>query len=297
MAVLICTLHHHIGQESVFERGLNVSTDPEIFEAQINYLSKNYDIIDLDTLLSGRLPRRPLLITFDDNFRSVLDAARDILAPKGLPALLFVNPGLFGQESISLDGTIAWAVAKAGAKAVCGTIGIPPREGTGQIVQEMSNCSVGERTAIKGKLLDTFGPPELEKRSELLNPADLALLVELGIEVGNHTMTHVHCRALDAEELETEIVSSKEKIEDLTGRPVRAFSVPYGHEDDLTPELLRVLRSSGHGAIFLVHARSNSHRPAPDIWYRTSLQNQKPSQLWAKLRFAPFLRTVKSRAR
>ena len=108
-------------------------------------------------------------------------------------------------------------------------------------------------------------------------------------------MTHVSCRALKSEEFEEEIVAAKSRLESLSGTPVRAFSVPYGNERDLTPEMLDVLRSSGHEAIFLVHARSNMCRPAPDIWYRTSLHNEAPRKLPVSLRYAPALRSIKHR--
>lgn len=35
------------------------------------------------------LPRRPILLTFDDGYESLLETARDILQPRGIPALVF----------------------------------------------------------------------------------------------------------------------------------------------------------------------------------------------------------------
>src|SRR5688500_9688396 len=123
LRTVVCSLHHHIGNESNFERGLSISTDLEAYKAQIDWMSRNFDFVDLNDMLSGRLPRRPLLLTFDDTFLSVLDAARNILAPRGIPAIYFINPGLLGRSAISLDSTLAWAACKVGIDAVCDAIG------------------------------------------------------------------------------------------------------------------------------------------------------------------------------
>lgn len=290
----VCVLHHHIGSETDFERGLGVTTEPAAYAAQIDWLAREFDVIDLDTLLSGKLPRRPLLLTFDDAFRSVLQVARDILAPKRLPGVFFVNPGLVDSGVGSLDGVIAWAANTRGLDRVCAEIGIPPRASIGEVVVgDMAAFGARDRAAIREKLLARFGPPDPGSGSTLLRRDDLAALRGLGIEIGNHTATHVHCRALDRDELQDEILGAKERLEAMAGAPVRAFSVPYGHERDLTDELLCALRETGHQAIFLVHARSNARRPAPDIWYRTSLRNEPPRMLGRKLRLLPAVRTLK----
>jgi peptidoglycan/xylan/chitin deacetylase (PgdA/CDA1 family) len=294
MSTVVCTLHHHIGNESAFERGLNISSNREIYEAQIDWMERNFDFIDLDILLSGRLPRRPLMLTFDDAFRSVLDVARAVLAPRGIPSVYFVNPGLLGRDAISLDSTLAWAAAKAGVEALCDAIDVPRRASVAEVIQQdMATFGADARAGIKARVLTAFGPPDFADRAPPLDPADLEDLLSLGMEIGNHTMTHVHCRALDALEIEAEVVRAKARLEELSQSRVRSFSVPYGHERDLTPKLLAALRASGHEAIFLVHARSNWRRPAPDMWYRTSLQNEAPKALMKSLRYLPAARSIK----
>jgi peptidoglycan/xylan/chitin deacetylase (PgdA/CDA1 family) len=110
----VISLHHHIGLESDFERGLNIATGIDVFETHVARLSLDYDLIDLSTLLSGKLPRRPLLLTFDDAYKSVLDSVKAVLAPRSIPSLFFINPGLLGDTAISLDCTLAWAANRIG---------------------------------------------------------------------------------------------------------------------------------------------------------------------------------------
>lgn len=295
---LVSVLHHHIGIEGPAERGLGVTTGRAAYEAQIDRLVRDYDPIGLDTLLSGVLPRRPLLLTFDDAFASVAEVAREVLAPRRLPAVFFVNPGLLADPEggaaapLPLDSAIAWAAASAGMAALLQHLGLPPRRGPGEVIaRDMSRCGAAERARIRDGLVAAFGAPPAGARARPLRMDELAALPSLGVEIGNHTMTHTHGRALSAAGIEAEVVAAQARLEGITGRPVRSFSLPYGDERDLTPPLLRRLRETGHAAIFLVHARSNARRPAPDIWYRTSFRDETAGAV--RLRLLPALRSLR----
>ena len=54
-------------------------------------MARDYEIVGLDAVLSGNLPRRSLLITFDDGYRSFVDIALPVLRRLGLPSVLFVT--------------------------------------------------------------------------------------------------------------------------------------------------------------------------------------------------------------
>jgi peptidoglycan/xylan/chitin deacetylase (PgdA/CDA1 family) len=98
---------------------------------------------------------------------------------------------------------------------------------------------------------------------------------------------------LAEEDCRTEIAGSKKVLDELTGKSVRSFSFPYGHEHDVTDIALNAVRQSGHEATFLVHARTNVRRPAKDLWYRVSLVDQKTKTLWKLLHVLPALRRLK----
>ena len=66
----------------------------------VDHLGRRYGLIspeEAESRLLGRTPpdgRVPVLLTFDDGFRSNFQAARQVLAPRGIKALFFVCPGL-----------------------------------------------------------------------------------------------------------------------------------------------------------------------------------------------------------
>lgn len=75
------------------------------FAAQMQWLALNgYVSITLDMLLDQRrgrvsLPRRPVIITFDDGFQDCLDHAIPILKRHGFTAMFYLVAGLMGQIS------------------------------------------------------------------------------------------------------------------------------------------------------------------------------------------------------
>lgn len=60
---------------------------------------------------------------------------------------------------------------------------------------------------------------------------DRRVILDAGIEVGSHTMTHPDVRRLDGETLAWELTESKRRLEELTERPVTTFCYPFGYFD------------------------------------------------------------------
>jgi peptidoglycan/xylan/chitin deacetylase (PgdA/CDA1 family) len=96
--------------------------------------------------------------------------------------------------------------------------------------------------------------PELEGRAEGVSDElktmdwnELRALVENGVEVGSHTVTHPHLTELDDRELTRELRESRQRIEAELGRPCRFISYPYGHDD---PRVHAAARAAGYEAAF-----------------------------------------------
>ena len=59
----------------------------------------------------------------------------------------------------------------------------------------------------------------------------LRALVERGVEVGSHTVSHAHLTRLGDDELRRELTESKARLEDELGRPCRYLAYPFGEDD------------------------------------------------------------------
>ena len=298
-SVLTCVAYHHFeAAPTDATRHLGISTPPDVFRSHLDYYQLHFNVVDLDDVLAGELPERPLLITIDDAYRSVAEIGAPLLHERGLPAVLFTNPRVITGPCVPLDTLLSIAASRMGLAQLGLLVGKPDLRSFGELITgPISKLSAYQRENLRHELLGRLATPEAQLYRLLdlfMRPHELAALPARGIEVANHTRSHVHCGALTHDEIQTEVIGAKAEIEELTGRPVRAFSFPYGNERDATPAVMSALRASGHGASFLVQARSNRSRPAPDLWFRTSLQNVPSYQLGLKLGVLPALRSLKS---
>jgi peptidoglycan/xylan/chitin deacetylase (PgdA/CDA1 family) len=66
----------------------------------------------------------------------------------------------------------------------------------------------------------------------LLDENEARALVEAGMELGSHSVSHPDLRLLDGGGLAVELQESKAAVEKITGQPCRTLAYPYGLHDD-----------------------------------------------------------------
>jgi peptidoglycan/xylan/chitin deacetylase (PgdA/CDA1 family) len=291
-------LYHDVGASpGPCTDGLGVTVSPEVWTKHLDYYEREYAIVDLETVLHGRLPKRALLITFDDGYRSVLETVAPELRRRGLPAVLFPVVAALGNGRLLLDNLLCYLANTVGLDrletAVTGRQ--PTRSSLPAILNgAVASLTYSERLALGGRLADELGVDEdaLLRRNRLyLEPDDLPRLVERGFEIGCHTASHVHCRCLRADEARREIVDAAETLAKLAGRPVRAFAYPYGSEVDATPVVREALRESGQEVAFLVEARVNDPGGLGHHVYRVAMDWPGPESAFERLEVYPRLRS------
>jgi peptidoglycan/xylan/chitin deacetylase (PgdA/CDA1 family) len=87
---------------------------PALFAAQLDDLTRHgWEFVDLDAVLAAlgdgaALPRRALLLTFDDAYTDLLEVACPLLQARGIPAVVFAVAGRVG-------GGNTWDQAKGAA--------------------------------------------------------------------------------------------------------------------------------------------------------------------------------------
>lgn len=305
MRVLTCVTYHHFdAAPDEMTSALGVTTHPATFRRHLEHYRRYYTPVGLDRVLSGDLPPRALLVTIDDAYRSVLEVAAPILREMSIPAVFFTNPLVVGGDYLPIDNLVSLASSRLTHAQLVELF----RKAAGTEVSANNGADLARlvlpmigtlgRDRLRVDLANALGiePADVARRSGLfLSRSDLARLpAEFDIEIGNHTRSHVYCRTLTTEEYPEELTRAKDEIESITDRPVRAFSFPYGSRDDATPAVTDHLRQIGHRAFFLVMGRANTVRPAPDFWYRTSMQDNAAWHLPGRLQILPHLRTLKA---
>jgi peptidoglycan/xylan/chitin deacetylase (PgdA/CDA1 family) len=297
--ISVVTYHDISEESSPFTAQLRLSTRPEIFRKHIAYYKKNFDLIGADELLGVRLPRKPLLVTFDDAYRSVLSVAAPLLKEINAPSIFFVIPAVVRGDTLPIDNVLSFAVEEIG---ISRTLALMNLKGSGVLSvaeimsQLIATMPQDEIASLKARIFAALGITEEAARqmsNVFLSRADMRQLAAFQMEVGNHSMTHSHFRALSSRELDIEIGQSRRDLQSLSAQAVRCLSIPYGDERDATHDALAAARRSGHQAIFLVHARSNRYRPATDTYYRVSLRNEGICKLRLAIRVFPTIRSIR----
>jgi len=260
---------------------------------------RDYEIVGLDSVLSGRLPKRALLVTFDDGYRSILDVAAPLLKRLGIPSVFFVSGAFVRPGSLPLDNLLCWLSHRVPLHELESVI--TRRRATSrsflELVSEIASLPYERRAELRQELAERFGVDLAKLRREgglFLGHLELERLSHFGVEVGNHTDSHLHCRSLVDENVAyTELVRHKLELEQWAGARVRSFSYPYGNRLDATPLVERVLVGSGHEALFLVESRPNTLRHRGPTWHRVSLRDKPVSRLYLELELLPRLRALR----
>jgi peptidoglycan/xylan/chitin deacetylase (PgdA/CDA1 family) len=293
-------VYHHLSVDrNPLTSQLDVATDPDIFVRHMRYFAKNFDLISPTDLIEGRTPRRALLVTFDDYYRSVLDVGAPILRTLCAPAVLFLNPGTVLSDTLPLDNLLSFAIEQLGLPRLLSHLGLGAAAiaSLSDLIWRHVSC-LGQTQVedMKASILRVLGTTmsDIRRSSQLFLAApDVRSLADYRIDVGNHSMNHSFFRSLSPDELVREINGARTALQRLSDQLVTCLSIPYGSETDATASVLNIARASGHRAVFLVHGRSNRFRRIPDVFFRTSLQNTRPEWLPVRVHVLPALRTAR----
>ena len=208
------------------------------FEGHCQVVRDCCDPISLDdwrAALNGgpRLPKRPVLITFDDGYRSVLTKAAPILAAYDLPATVFVCTGpMHTRQLLWFDY-------------------VGEREGDA-VVQAWKDSDYQSWASTYG---ETTHPVDENDPRALMTSHELAILAGMkGIEIGGHTVRHPILSRASLADQRSEIEHNLRDIERWTGKPARAFAYPNGRPGvDYNTDTLAILREHGVDFAFTTH--------------------------------------------
>jgi peptidoglycan/xylan/chitin deacetylase (PgdA/CDA1 family) len=311
----IAVLFHHLsdgpaeGDARPFVDGLGITMEQEAFADCARYLARRYEVVALTELLSqvcstsrrtGACARRRVLICFDDAYKSVAELAAPVLAELKLPWCFFVNPSLVGNSVLAADNVVAYVANTFGLDPLNRAAGRPVSSVGDFIHSQFTACTPAQRRDLISRLLGGVGvdPREVARNARLyVEAADIRRLADAGVEIGNHTADHVHCRTLDRESVQEQVLDSARAVAALSGRPVRGFAYPYGSPLDRTPLVTRALHRSGHECAFFMHDRLNTARTDPWGFYRISPSSGDSLILAAELEVRPRIRAVRAALR
>lgn len=234
----VCILNYHRVLQSA-DPLLESEPDIQTFHWQMELLSDCFNVIPLpeavERLASDCIPPRAVCISFDDGYRSVHDFALPILKKFNLPATVFVTSGY-------VDGGVMWNDQIISAIQLLSSRQLDLRElglGLHSLESTSDRQAAMNNITNKSKYLPPAARDDLSKKlrsltadcpahSLMLDRKMIANLVDQGIEIGAHTITHPILTRLDDETARREIADCKEHLESITGCRARLFAYPNG---------------------------------------------------------------------
>jgi peptidoglycan/xylan/chitin deacetylase (PgdA/CDA1 family) len=261
---------------------------PEHFAEHLEILRQHARPMRLQQLMralqEGNLPRRAVVVTFDDGYADNLYNARPILERQDFPATVFVTTGYVDQArefwwdqlerlllhpgtvpetlELDIDGTLyQWDLGKAATyeesdyRRYCdwhyGRDTEPSlrHQLFRSLYYQLAPLpDTKRRDVLEALQLWAQGDSQGRPTHRVLSPDEVVRLAEGGlIEVGAHTVTHPVLASLPIASQRNEIQGSKAQLERILGKTVASFAYPYGSRAraDYTEETVAVVRQAG----------------------------------------------------
>jgi peptidoglycan/xylan/chitin deacetylase (PgdA/CDA1 family) len=234
-AVPVLTYHNVLppGVERSGDRSLHVDFDA--FRRQMDHLQVAYDVVPPHAALGDPSSDKPrVAITFDDAYRGAVDTAFPELSARGLPATVFVAPGILGSRGMWWD---ALADPESGLRADVRDHAIHREDGDHERVMRwassngMTPCLVPEAFGIA---------TEEELRAALASSV---------ISVGAHSWGHLNLAGLDAHRLREELEPTRDHLAERFREWVPWLAYPYGLH---SPRAVDAAATTGHDGAFIV---------------------------------------------
>jgi peptidoglycan/xylan/chitin deacetylase (PgdA/CDA1 family) len=189
---------------------------------------------ELSAALYGTpLPARPVLVTFDDGYRSLLELALPVLSQFRIPAVVFATTAPIAERRLFWFDALARARGEA---AVERAKELPEAEWR-QVVAETA------ADALPG---DPCAPLAVDELKELAGAP--------GITIGGHTVAHPILSRLDGAAQEEEIAFGRRQLMEWTGGPVEPFAYPNGRPGlDFDAGTAARVATAGFTAAFTTH--------------------------------------------
>lgn len=297
-----CLMYHRIctegsGSDGSFAPNRELMVRESEFDAQMRHLAANYNCVSLpdavELLKKGKLPRRSVIVTFDDGYLDNLTLALPILKTYGIPATLYVTTGivekstnLWWYELESLIGREdrfdfrfnqkprAQQESGHGKKLarfnrLSQMLKRMTPEDQHQFLEQLRNWSSMPTFSFRGHVLDRFQVKQL---------SDEPLMT-----IGAHTHNHSVLSNLDESQLRCEVETSRSLLEQWTGRPVSHLAYPFGGRDQARRREFRVAEELGYasatttrlGHIHAHHSRKLHALPRIAIGYSDTMTSFK----------------------
>ena len=261
---------------TAYDRGV-FAHSAETFQHHIQYLKRNYDIINeaelIELLESNKLDQgRYAHITFDDGYSDCFDLALPVLESEGVSATFFIPYNVIDDVQLGWWDLIAYLVNNTtkGAFTLYDRT-YPARSpeeklqtirAIQQVVKQSSRESSARTVKDLANACEIAIPEKEVRQKELMSWQQIAELATRGMSIGSHALTHRILSQLPDDEQQYEIAQSKLYLEEKVGKPVLSISYPVGTAEAFNEKTQQFASDAGYklGYSFIAgHNRNLGH--------------------------------------
>jgi peptidoglycan/xylan/chitin deacetylase (PgdA/CDA1 family) len=259
----IVTYHHVAEHDPSYPYDPDVAdATPAQFRRQMETLAKYCTPIGVDELIRAvegqPLPKNPVMVTFDDGYRSCHDVTLPILRAVGVRATFFVSTSFIEERRLYWWERIALAMAQT--KLTKATITYPERieiePQDPKVRRKLLNLIKGTSSLDIDRFLNELCSAlkvewtteiEHEYANGLIMTWDqVRALARAGMDVESHGRRHRVLKTLDNDMLADELAGSRADLEAALGRPVRAVAYPVGRSIAREARIRDAIASAGY---------------------------------------------------
>lgn len=248
-------LTYHRVADPTHEPYLNprlISATPAEFARHVHFLARHYRVLGLEDVLVAyetgrRLPRRAVLITFDDAYRDFMEVAWPILQAHRLPATVFVPTAYPGwpERAFWWDRLHRCCTDPSRPELVLPSLGaLPLRTQEERLAalhaaaREVKKFPHDRAMTLVEEICDQLGEDDLAYPS-VLDWDELRMLAHDNISFCPHTQWHPLLTRVTRDRARTEVAGSLADMRRELGDVLPVFAYPDGAHDDGTVEIVR----------------------------------------------------------
>ncbi len=268
---VIILVYHRIGPMTD-KWSVNPMLHHDLFEEQINYFSKNFEIISLNNLSEmiarGTIPEKAVVITFDDGYKDNYDVAFPILKKYNVPATIFLATGSIEQKKLFWWDLVNYALFHTDMESIdmddIGTYQLNSDEDKSKaglnIQEKLKKMDNNKKESVINELINLtdVNIPEKLGKKYILSWNEIKKMNKNGIDFGSHTVNHPILTNISLDEAKWEIENSKSCIEENIGTEVKSFAYPNGDFNQRISSLVENLGFTSSVSVYPMRPIKNS---------------------------------------
>ena len=258
----VILLYHRVTQLTLDSQKLAVS--PIHFSSHLDHLRKHYNVLSASEFLSYKsesrpFPPRSVLLTFDDGYSDNCTEALPRLEAHGLQAIFYVTTSLLDSDRESwwdeLERLIytpacpfQLGIELKGRKRTLSVNTDPDREtvyaSLHHIIKYLPHA---DRENVLQSLRSASGLPDQGRSTHrFMSRHQVRTMAQSKAAVlGAHTHSHVPLNILSPDEQRSELLRSREILQEIAQTPILHCSYPYGLKKDYDRNSVSLCREMG----------------------------------------------------